>query len=52
MFEVDDLKVWIGEPYVINDKISVFQPSLRDIINASEREYFSTVQTLCSTSSN
>lgn len=52
MFEVDDLKVWMGEPYVINDKISVFQPSLRDIINASEREYFSTVQTICSTSSN
>ena len=52
MFEVDDLKVWMGEPYVINDKISVFQPSLRDIINTSEREYFSTVQTICSTSSN
>ena len=52
MFEVDDLKVWMGEPYVINDKISVFQPSLRDIINASEREYFSMVQTICSTSSN
>lgn len=52
MFEIDDLTVWMGEPYVINEKISVFQPSVRDILRFNERTYFSVVQALCSTSSN
>lgn len=52
MLEIDDLTVWMGEPYVINDKISVFQPNLREILAFGERQYFSVVQTLCSTSSN
>lgn len=52
MLEIDDLTVWMGEPYVINEKISVFQPNLRDILNFGERQYFSVIQTLCSTSSN
>lgn len=52
MLEIDDLTVWMGEPYVINDKISVLQPNIRDILKFGERQYFSVVQTLCSTSSN
>ena len=52
MLEIDDLTVWMGEPYIINDKIKVLQPIIRDILNFGEREYFSVVQTLCSTSSN
>ena len=52
MLEIDDLTVWMGEPYVINDKIKVLQPMVRDILNFGEKEYFSVVQTLCSTSSN
>lgn len=52
MLEIDDLTAWMGEPYVINDNISVFQPKIKDILNFGEREYFHVVQTLCSTSSN
>ena len=52
MLEIDDLTVWMGEPYVINEKISVLQPNLRDILSFGERQYFNIVQTLCSTSSN
>ena len=52
MLEIDDLTVWMGEPYIINDKIKVLQPIIRDILNFGEKEYFSVVQTLCSTSSN
>ena len=52
MLEIDDLTVWMGEPYVINDKISILQPNLREILNFGERQYFSVIQTLCSTSSN
>ena len=52
MLEIDDLTAWMGEPYVINEKISVFQPNLKDILKFGERQYFSIVNTLCSTSSN
>lgn len=52
MFEIDDLTVWMGEPYVINEKIKIFQPSIGDILRFNERTYFSVVQALCSTSSN
>lgn len=41
----------MGEPYVINDKISVLQPNIRDVLTFGEREYFNIVQILCSTSS-
>ena len=52
MLEIDDLTVWMGEPYVINDKIKVLQPKIRDILYFGEKEYLSVVQTLCATSSN
>lgn len=52
MLEIDDLTAWMGEPYVINEKISVLQPNLRDVLKFGERQYFSVIQTLCSTSSN
>lgn len=52
MLEIDDLTAWMGEPYVINDKISVLQPNIGDVLKFGERQYFSIVSTLCSTSSN
>jgi len=52
MFEIDDLTVWMGEPYIINDKIQVLQPTVGDILRFGEKDYFNIVQTLCSTSSN
>lgn len=52
MFNINELFCWSGEPLVINDKISVLQPTIREIIKNDEDAYFSTVSTLCSTSSN
>lgn len=52
MFNISDLFCWSGEPLVINDEITVFQPTIREIILHDESEYYSAVQTLCSTSSN
>ena len=52
MFKISELFCWCGEPLVINDKISVQQPTIREIILNDEESYFSTVNTLCSTSSN
>ena len=52
MFNISELFCWSGEPLVINDKISVRQPTIREIIQNDEESYFSTVSALCSTSSN
>jgi hypothetical protein len=52
MFEIDDLTVWMGEPYVISDKIQILQPNVGDILRFGEHDYFNMVQKLCSTSSN
>lgn len=52
MFNISELFCWCGEPLVINDKISVQQPTIKDIILNDEASYFSIVSTLCSTSSN
>jgi hypothetical protein len=52
MLEIDEVTLWMGEPYIINDKIKVLQPNLRQVLEFGERQYFSVIQTLCSTSSN
>ena len=52
MFNISELFCWSGEPLVINEKISVRQPTIREIILNDEELYFSTVNALCSTSSN
>ena len=52
MFKISELFCWCGEPLVINDKISVQQPTIREIILNDEESYLSTVSSLCSTSSN
>lgn len=45
--DVDDLKLYIGDDYVINDHIKIFQPTIRQIAEFGEREFFSTVHTIC-----
>lgn len=52
MFKISELFCWCGEPLVINEKISVQQPTIKEIILNDEESYFSAVSTLCSTSSN
>lgn len=52
MFEIDDCTLWMGEPYVINKKIQVLQPTIGDILRFGERRYYQAVQMLTSTSSN
>lgn len=52
MFKITELFCWCGEPLIINDHISVQQPTIKDIILGDEESYFSAVNALCSTSSN
>ena len=44
--EVDDLKLYIGDDFVINDYIKVLQPTIKQIAAFGERDFFSVVHTV------
>lgn len=44
--EIDDLKLYIGDAYVINDNVTILQPTVRDIAEFGEKEFFSVVHTI------
>lgn len=44
--DVDELQLYFGDDYVINDYIAITQPTIGDIIEYGEASYFSTVHTL------
>lgn len=46
IFQYDELKMYFGEDYVINDKIKISQPTIGQIVEFGEREYYSMVHTL------
>lgn len=46
LFYMDPLSLYFGDDYVINQLITIHQPTIRDICTQGEREYFSTVHTL------
>lgn len=48
---LDDLSIYRGAPYKITDKITITQPTLNQIADMGEQQYFSAVQHICSTSS-
>lgn len=47
IFSVDPLQLYMGYDYKINDKIIIKQPTMKDITNVGEQDYFSMVYTLC-----
>ena len=48
---LDDLSIYRGAPYQITDKIIITQPTLNQIADMGEQNYFSAMQRICSTSS-
>lgn len=44
--DVDELQLYIGDDFVINDKIKVLQPSIKQIAKFGERDFFSVVHTI------
>lgn len=46
LINVDELQMYFGEPFKINDSIIIFQPKIRDIVKFGEKQYYSTVHTL------
>lgn len=46
MFEVDQLQLYFGDDYVINDKLKIKQPTIGEIVDFGEAQYFSVVHTI------
>lgn len=46
LFSVDPMQLYFGYDYYINDDIIIHQPTLREICERGEQEYYSTVYTL------
>lgn len=44
--DVDDLKLYIGDDFVINDNITVLQPTIRQIAEFGEKDFFSVVHAI------
>lgn len=45
----DELKIYRGEDFIVSDNITIHQPTLNEICNYGERNYFSMIYTLVST---
>lgn len=46
VIEIDELKLLFREPYKINDKITLYQPTVGEVIEFGEKEYYGTVHML------
>lgn len=40
LLEIDELQLYFGDPYIINDKLTIFQPKINDIVDFGEGKYF------------
>lgn len=47
--ENDELKIYRGEDYVVSEHITIHQPTLNDICNYGERDYYSMIYQLTAT---
>ena len=50
-YQVDELKLYLGSDIKIATGITLYQPTIGEIANYNEAEYFSIAQTLCATPS-
>ena len=46
LLEVDELSLYFGDPYVINDYITITLPKIGELVKYGERQYYSMIQTL------
>ena len=46
LLEVDELMLYFGDPYKINDYITITLPKIGELVKYGERQYFSMIQTL------
>lgn len=46
LFEIDSLSLYMGSPYVVNNQITIFQPTVGQIADYGEKKYYQMVHTL------
>lgn len=46
LLEVDELSLYFGEPYVVNDYITITLPKIGEVVKYGERQYYSMIQTI------
>lgn len=46
LLEMDELSLYFGEPYKVNDYITITLPKVGDIVQYGEKEYYRMVQTI------
>ena len=46
LLEADQLQLYFGDPYVVNDNITIYQPNIGQIMTYGERKYYSMVHTI------
>lgn len=46
LISVDPLKLYFGDPYVVNQYVTIYQPTIGDIIDYGEKEYYSMINVL------
>lgn len=46
LIDIDELQMYFCEPFQINDKITIYQPSIGDVVSFGERKYYGMVHTL------
>lgn len=51
LMHIEPLDLYIGKPYQINDKITILQPTLGQIVDYGENSYWGMAHTLCATTS-
>ena len=51
VFKYDECKLLFREPYRLNSYITISQPTMQDIINFGEQEYYQMIGLLCGTPS-
>lgn len=46
ILEVDELQLYFGDPYVVNDYITITIPKIGEVVKYGERQYYSMIQTI------
>lgn len=46
LLNIDELQMYFGEPFHINDKITIYIPTIGDIVEFGERNYYGMIHTL------
>lgn len=46
IMDIDELMLYFGDDFVINDKIKIHQPTINEIVEYGEQKYFSMLHTI------